>query len=1436
MARPKYYAKIEEAQRREQLQPTDVDRLTFDLAASNPRTLFEKLKARVTSFGLPLLLTFLRRFFPRARFKGVVWLTRHADVCEVLEKPDVFKVPFGLEMKEMAGGVTFALGSDAEDHHRQREIMLAVMKPEDHDRVRETTRKVSEALLRDSGGQIDVMRDLITRVATETCLELYGLESDDPDGFADWAMAVTALLFADYYGQEVYRQQALIGAARLRRLLTAEIRKVTAQKPEDRRDTLLARMIALREADVPLQDGSRPSDTLTEAGIRAIFFGMVTGFVPTNTMAAGHLLEVVLGRRKVLRQARSAAANGDKAQLEKVLFEAARFKPGLLPGQLRYVDQDCVIGQGRGKPYRVRKGEVVLAATASAVKDPRALQDPKRFNPDRPALDPNLMFGVGLHDCIGQHLARLVITETLFALFNCSGLELAAGKLKVERAGPFPRHLQMTFVPAEGQAVQTLSNLCLPLKQGADPEAARAAIRQLGHPASPALRKALDATGVVHFASLLIVDVGDPDQPDPRLLIELSVDGTLETALRAIVQEAEALLKPVLAFTEGIERAGNLATFLAAHHVPFHRKPWGAIGLNYPGMTAYSVAQVERENALFSHARERLAAYQAETESAGDEGAGDRPWAYLQRLRRELRADPKWSDLFYRPSGRRLGISQYRERTLGQAIGLFLASAEMKRRYAWLAGLVALLTVGLYCLTSASLLSAFMTSVGSFLFLALALVAGFAFLLRRHEERDEPDLRAPSQAHMDRLKAIENHPGYAQNHITSVSDLKPGWFRKVTLALALEAIYQEVVYWFRPGYVVDMGTIHYARWFRLPGTEKLIFQSNFDGSWESYLEDFVSKASEGQTAAWSNAVGFPKSRWMMYGGAADADGFKRWVRRQQVDTQCWYSRFPELTTDQIHSNALVRDGLARARSSSAAKAWLSYFGSLPRPLPELQGDEIQTLVFGGLGKLKFGQCFALKITDATPARKLLADLRKGTRGGLKLSFGQEVPDKTALTVAFSASGLTKLGLPGPEASEGLGAFPSAFVQGMASRGKIVGDQDQKAWGWHDNPASEQGSDLVLLLYCDNEENLKKQITALKRKLSAGKLQIAQNIDLTSLLATGLKEPFGFRDGVSQPVLEGTLRADKGGHFDDDLVKPGEFILGYRDNRGYYPPSPALLKERDPHHRLAMVSDALPLQMAEFGADDLPRHHDFGRNGSYLVIRQLEQDVKGFHAFTAKTAKALNASAFKNHPVTQDWLEAKMVGRWKDGSSLVRYPDGPAGIVEASARGKAGSAKPDAGKGLKPDNDFRFGEEDPQGLRCPLGAHIRRANPRESFKPGSEEQVEITSRHRILRRGRRYQEGEKEGLLFMCLNANLERQFEFVQQTWINSPAFDVLRDEVDPLLPPKGSTTSFSIPHEKGGCQIQGLPSFVTMKGGGYFFLPGRGAVDFLCEEPVEDL
>ena len=296
------------------------------------------------------------------------------------------------------------------------------------------------------------------------------------------------------------------------------------------------------------------------------------------------------------------------------------------------------------------------------------------------------------------------------------------------------------------------------------------------------------------------------------------------------------------------------------------------------------------------------------------------------------------------------------------------------------------------------------------------------------------------------------------------------------------------------------------------------------------------------------------------------------------------------------------------------------------------------------------------------------------------------------------------------------------------------------------------------------------------------------------------EHFGFVDGLSDPRIEGTWQADRddGKSSPANLMKPGEFILGYQSGDGSTTPGVPIEPRLDPHGLLPPVS----------GPGEL---RDFGRNGTFLVARQLSQDVAEFRRFTAEAA-GVAPSQYGTRAA--EAVAARVVGRWRSGTPLVDTvpPDDP--------------------------NAFSFGS-DPHGFGCPIGAHIRRANPRDSLGVDGAAAQASANRHRLMRRGRPYgpplpqgtleDDGVERGLMFVCLNADIERQFEFIQQNWINNPTFGGLYAERDPLIgataPPAHLTIQVNAVCER----IEGLSRFVGVVGGGYFFMPGMSALRYLA-------
>ena len=360
-----------------------------------------------------------------------------------------------------------------------------------------------------------------------------------------------------------------------------------------------------------------------------------------------------------------------------------------------------------------------------------------------------------------------------------------------------------------------------------------------------------------------------------------------------------------------------------------------------------------------------------------------------------------------------------------------------------------------------------------------------------------------------------------------------------------------------------------------------------------------------------------------------------------------------------------------------------------------------------------------------------------------------VDRKAVVTLALGARGLQRLGLP----EQGLATFPFAFLDGMTTpaRARILGDVDRNSsehWAW-----GRTQPDVALLVYGDEQtfaDDLAQRVT---EAATASRMAKPHEIPLR-MVSGGKEEPFGFVDGISQPVIRGTYKGLRNAD-PIHLVEPGEFILGYPDNRGNTAPGPTLPALADPDNLLPLVGT-----VGGFDKTVVENDRDLGFNGTFLVIRQLEQAVQAFNDYCTQEAKRLADRLPPPYEITDEFIAAKLIGRWKDGSSLTRYQY--ESRIEAARRGlvqvndtvrarttaqaaieapvRAAPTRTADGVTAEPsrktsDNDFLFGTEDPEALRCPFGAHIRRANPRDSFDPGSNDQIAITNRHRIIRVGR-----------------------------------------------------------------------------------------------------
>jgi Dyp-type peroxidase family len=502
-------------------------------------------------------------------------------------------------------------------------------------------------------------------------------------------------------------------------------------------------------------------------------------------------------------------------------------------------------------------------------------------------------------------------------------------------------------------------------------------------------------------------------------------------------------------------------------------------------------------------------------------------------------------------------------------------------------------------------------------------------------------------------------------------------------------------------------------------------------------------------------------------------------------------------------------------------------------MEKIEWEDIQGLVRSGYGRLEYAAYVLWRFRTGEPAaaklwlRDLSQRLTHGRSGDALLereeteaaehaSKGERDsrPD-TAINLALSESGLKLLGLSDAERSR----FSLEFVEGMAPkpteggacprRCNLLGDLGESSpqhWDWG-GWGGNRVIDGMLLLYARTRERVDALVEAESRLMQdaaepimATSGQSASSLGFRGHFNRGKKEHFGFRDGISQPVIDGTPKAKrlKKRHRKEArlaLVQPGEFLLGYLNER---------------QRRVCMS----PPKRARGAKPEKLR--ELLRNGTYLVVRQLEQDVEAFHDFVSHAAEQLKGEA---NPSTKDWVTARLLGRWPNGEPLV--PPGADGRADASKR-----------------NDFLYQLEDKMGLACPVGAHIRRANPRDIIGPDPDTALRLSKMHRIIRRGRPYRDvdgneaqgKERRGMLFICLNADIAGQFEHIQHVWLNNPHFAGLYTGCDALSHSPIGRGAMTIQHRPVNLQIENGKPFVRVRGGAYFFLPGIAALRLLVQ------
>jgi Dyp-type peroxidase family len=408
----------------------------------------------------------------------------------------------------------------------------------------------------------------------------------------------------------------------------------------------------------------------------------------------------------------------------------------------------------------------------------------------------------------------------------------------------------------------------------------------------------------------------------------------------------------------------------------------------------------------------------------------------------------------------------------------------------------------------------------------------------------------------------------------------------------------------------------------------------------------------------------------------------------------------------------------------------------------------------------------IRIDDRAAGRALMRRLSEIVASA---AHPESPASDTWVSASLTFAGLKSLGV--PQAS--LDSFSPQFREGMAARARQLHDVGENAPEHWEKPLGTGEVHVVLTGISKDAADLEKAVgRAREAYQSVAGITAIWRQDCYALPTE--TEPFGFKDGISHPAIEGSGIPGTNPH--EVPLKPGEFVTGYPDEYG--------------------------------GVAPVPQPEILGRNGSYIVFRKLYQRVAEFRRY-------LKANA--SNPDDEEFLAAKMMGRWRSGAPLSLCPvhDDPAIGVDPAK-----------------NNDFLFKADDPLGYKTPLGSHIRRVNPRDGEVAG------VARIHRMIRRGTAYgpplpdgvleDDGADRGLMFAFVGANLGRQFEFVQSEWMNDGAFFGGGSTQDPVCGAADGSGIFPIPRRPIRRVLAALPRFVVTRGGEYCFLPSLSALRWL--------
>ena len=436
----------------------------------------------------------------------------------------------------------------------------------------------------------------------------------------------------------------------------------------------------------------------------------------------------------------------------------------------------------------------------------------------------------------------------------------------------------------------------------------------------------------------------------------------------------------------------------------------------------------------------------------------------------------------------------------------------------------------------------------------------------------------------------------------------------------------------------------------------------------------------------------------------------------------------------------------------------------------LELDDIQSGVLRPRPTPYVATYIALRIDDRQAGRALMQRISNAVTS----AANPESPlADTWVSVALTYHGLKALDVP----QESLDSLSWEFRQGMAARASDladVGESDPQNW---EQPLGGSDVHVIIVAVSPDAERLEAAV-ARARETYQTMTGIEAIWRQNCHALPNDKEPFGFRDGISHPAIEGSGIPGTNPH--EPPLKAGEFVLGYRD---------------------------------ELGGVQKTTPEILGRNGTYVVFRKLHQRVADFRRFLKTNS---------NSSDDEELLAAKMMGRWRSGAPLALCPF---------------HDDPELGADPQRNNAFMFEEDDKVGLKTPGGSHIRRTNPRDASIAGVARIHRMIRRGTaygpLLPDGVLEDDGADRGLMFAFVGAHISRQFEFVQSQWVNDGVFFGAGNDKDPVIGSNGQGGSFTVPRKPVRRRLQGIPNFVVTRGGEYCFMPGLRALRWLANLPT---